>query len=84
MLFFSFIEKYGTHIITSLQVGGKDIIYVKQHQTSPCSGAEVQRLMESMAEKRFTGQPNGYIAPRERPGKDKVRIGNFQSMNLLL
>lgn len=68
----SFIEKYGTHIITSLQVGGKDIIYVKQHQTSHCSSAEVQRLMENMAEKRFTGQPNGYSNQRERPGKDKA------------
>lgn len=69
---FSFIEKYGTHVITSLQVGGKDVIYVKQHRTSPCSNLEVQKLMETMAEKRFTGQSNGYNA-MNRPGKDKVR-----------
>jgi hypothetical protein len=67
----SFIEKYGTHVITSLQVGGKDVIYVKQHRTSPCSNLEVQKLMETMAEKRFTGQSNGYNA-MNRPGKDKA------------
>uniref|UniRef100_A0A7I4BN40 MACPF domain-containing protein n=1 Tax=Physcomitrium patens TaxID=3218 RepID=A0A7I4BN40_PHYPA len=71
-LFLSFIEKYGTHIITSLQVGGKDVIYVKQLQNSPCSNVEVLKRMETMAERRFTGQSGGYSTPRERPGKDKI------------
>uniref|UniRef100_A0A7I4D0I6 MACPF domain-containing protein n=1 Tax=Physcomitrium patens TaxID=3218 RepID=A0A7I4D0I6_PHYPA len=68
----SFIEKYGTHVIISLQVGGKDVIYVKQHQNSPTSSTDVQKLMESTAEKRFTGQSNGHNTQRERLGKDKV------------
>ncbi|KAH1266377.1 MACPF domain-containing protein CAD1 [Glycine max] len=33
----SFIENFGTHVITSITMGGKDVIYVKQHHTSPLS-----------------------------------------------
>lgn len=54
------------------------MIYVKQHQNSPTSSTDVQKLMESTAEKRFTGQSNGHNTQRERLGKDKVRIGQFQ------
>lgn len=83
-LFLSFIEKYGTHIITSLQVGGKDVIYVKQLQNSPCSNVEVLKRMETMAERRFTGQSGGYSTPRERPGKDKVWAGLPQMKDIIL
>ncbi|KAJ4952539.1 hypothetical protein NE237_029371 [Protea cynaroides] len=30
-----FIENFGTHVITSVTIGGKDVIYIKQHHSSP-------------------------------------------------
>jgi hypothetical protein len=67
--FFSFIERYGTHIIVGVTIGGKDVVYVRQHQSSPSTVAEVQKLMHSVADRRFLGQADGH---RERTGKEKV------------
>ncbi|KAF6136113.1 hypothetical protein GIB67_002788 [Kingdonia uniflora] len=39
----SFIENYGTHIITSATIGGRDVVYVKQHQSSPLSASEIKK-----------------------------------------
>jgi hypothetical protein len=66
--FFSFIERYGTHIIVGVTIGGKDVVYVRQHQSSPSTVAEVQKLMQSVADRRFLGQADGH---RERTGKEK-------------
>lgn len=67
-------------MITSVQVGGKDVIYVRQHQSSPSSVAEVQKLMEGIAEKRFRGQANGH----NLLGKDKVRAWHLPAGQLLV
>eukprot|EP00249_Psilotum_nudum_P011329 c23104_g1_i1 orf=595-2220(+) len=50
----SFIEKYGTHIVSSVSVGGKDIIYVKQHQSSPLSATEIQLYLKELGNLRFS------------------------------
>ncbi|KAE9603171.1 putative membrane attack complex component/perforin (MACPF) domain-containing protein [Lupinus albus] len=49
----SFIEKYGTHVITSITIGGKDVIYVKQHHTSPLSKSEIKNYIEDIGNQRF-------------------------------
>lgn len=60
-VFFSrFIEKYGTHIIVGVKMGGKDVIYVKQQHSSSLQPADVQKRLKSIADKRFldtNGQP---------------------------
>ncbi|KAK6255586.1 hypothetical protein SCA6_016891 [Theobroma cacao] len=38
----SFIENFGTHVITSVTIGGKDVIYIKQHHSSPLSTTEIK------------------------------------------
>ncbi|BBN12225.1 hypothetical protein MPTK1_5g18270 [Marchantia polymorpha subsp. ruderalis] len=70
----SFIEKYGTHIVVSVKVGGKDVIYVRQHQTSPLQPPEVAKLMQKFADQRFQSVSNGTTSfeTRERAGKEKV------------
>ncbi|KAH9561732.1 hypothetical protein CY35_05G038500 [Sphagnum magellanicum] len=62
----SFIEKYGTHIIVGVVIGGKDVVYVRQHQSSPATVTEVQKLMQTVADNRFLGQ-----AYRERTVREK-------------
>ncbi|KAH9685090.1 MACPF domain-containing protein [Citrus sinensis] len=49
----SFIERYGTHIIVGVKMGGKDVIYVKQKHSSTLQPADVQKRLKEMADKRF-------------------------------
>ncbi|KAH7534080.1 hypothetical protein FEM48_Zijuj04G0199400 [Ziziphus jujuba var. spinosa] len=46
-----FIEKYGTHVIVGVKMGGKDTIYVKQQHSSPLQPAELQKKLKDMADK---------------------------------
>lgn len=48
-----FIEKYGTHVIVGVKMGGKDIIYVKQQHSSPLQPVDVQKRLKDMADKKF-------------------------------
>ncbi|KAL8208931.1 hypothetical protein R6Q57_008343 [Mikania cordata] len=48
-----FIERFGTHIIVDVSMGGKDVIYMKQHRTSSLHPADVQKRLEAMADRRF-------------------------------
>lgn len=50
----SFIENFGTHIITSVTIGGKDVIYVKQHQSSPLSKMEIKNYVQDIGSQRFS------------------------------
>ncbi|KAJ8570792.1 hypothetical protein K7X08_037764 [Anisodus acutangulus] len=49
-----FIENYGTHIITSVTIGGKDVIYVKQHLSSPLSTMEIKSYVHDIGNQRFS------------------------------
>ncbi|XP_050383513.1 MACPF domain-containing protein CAD1-like [Argentina anserina] len=49
----SFIENFGTHVITSVTIGGKDVIYVKQHKSSPLSTMEIKNYIQDIGNQRF-------------------------------
>ncbi|XP_058197782.1 MACPF domain-containing protein NSL1 [Rhododendron vialii] len=49
-----FIEKYGTHIVVGVKMGGKDVIHIKQLQSSSLQPTEVQKLLKESADKRFS------------------------------
>lgn len=48
-----FIEKFGTHVIVGLKMGGKDVIYVKQAHSSNIQSADLQRRLKEIADKHF-------------------------------
>ncbi|KAL8168372.1 hypothetical protein V2J09_009871 [Rumex salicifolius] len=48
-----FIEKFGTHIVVGVKMGGKDVIYVKQQHSSTLQPADVQKRLKEMADRRF-------------------------------
>ncbi|PQP98490.1 MACPF domain-containing protein CAD1-like [Prunus yedoensis var. nudiflora] len=50
----SFIENFGTHVIISVTIGGKDVIYVKQHQSSPLSTMEIKNYVQDIGTQRFS------------------------------
>lgn len=51
--FFRFINKFGTHVIVGVKMGGKDVIYMKQQHSSTLQPADVQKRLKVMADKRF-------------------------------
>lgn len=66
----SFIENFGTHVITSITIGGKDVIYVKQHHTSPLSKLEMKNYIQDIGNQRFT-DINSHISSGQTKPKDK-------------
>ncbi|KAL2479336.1 MACPF domain-containing protein CAD1 [Abeliophyllum distichum] len=50
----SFIENFGTHVIMSVTIGGKDVIYVKQHLSSPLSTVEIKNYVQDIGNQRFS------------------------------
>ncbi|GJN22203.1 hypothetical protein PR202_gb09750 [Eleusine coracana subsp. coracana] len=50
-----FIEKYGTHVVVGLSMGGQDVVYVKQDRSSPLSPAEIKAHLERLGDQLFTG-----------------------------
>ncbi|KAK1420428.1 hypothetical protein QVD17_22012 [Tagetes erecta] len=45
-----FIQKYGTHIVVGVKMGGKDVIYLKQLQSSDLEPKEVQNLLKQLTD----------------------------------
>ncbi|KAJ8753785.1 hypothetical protein K2173_000039 [Erythroxylum novogranatense] len=64
----SFIENFGTHVITSVTIGGKDVIYVKQHDASPMSTMEIKNYIQDIGNQRFA-EENSYT----NSGQIKIR-----------
>ncbi|XP_020581935.1 MACPF domain-containing protein NSL1-like [Phalaenopsis equestris] len=48
-----FIDKYGTHIIFGVKMGGKDVIHIKQLEESVLQQNEVQNLLKKLADEKF-------------------------------
>ncbi|XP_042489689.1 MACPF domain-containing protein CAD1 isoform X1 [Macadamia integrifolia] len=68
----SFIENFGTHIITSVTVGGRDVVYVKQHPSSPLSPSEIENYLRDIRDQRFVDMETQWDAVPVNY-KDKVR-----------
>ncbi|KAJ0589729.1 putative membrane attack complex component/perforin (MACPF) domain-containing protein [Helianthus annuus] len=45
-----FIDKYGTHVVVGVKMGGKDVIYLKQLQSSDLEPTQVQNLLKQLAD----------------------------------
>lgn len=70
----SFVEKYGTHVIVGVKIGGKDVICLKQHRSSSLSAVGVQKILETKAKERFSSVEG--IAAKEKINKGKIRDGS--------
>uniref|UniRef100_A0ACD5YYN9 Uncharacterized protein n=2 Tax=Avena sativa TaxID=4498 RepID=A0ACD5YYN9_AVESA len=51
----SFIDKYGTHVIVGLSMGGQDVVYVRQDASSPLSPSEIRGHLDRLGDQLFTG-----------------------------
>ncbi|XP_044473987.1 MACPF domain-containing protein CAD1-like [Mangifera indica] len=77
----SFIENFGTHVITSVTIGGKDVIYVKQHHSSPLSTIEIKNYVQDVGNQRFSDN-YGHTSSGQMKLKDKVDPGLFNSQGI--
>ncbi|CAL0324630.1 unnamed protein product [Lupinus luteus] len=78
----SFIENFGTHVITSITIGGKDVIYIKQHHTSPLSKSEIKSYIEDIGNQRFA-DIDSQTSSGQTKSKDKgVEPFSFNSQGI--
>ncbi|KAG5014231.1 hypothetical protein JHK86_026492 [Glycine max] len=67
----SFIENFGTHVITSITIGGKDVIFSKQHHSSPLSTLEIKNYIQEIGSQRFSDISN-HTSSLQTKSKDKA------------
>lgn len=53
-----FIEKYGTHIVVGVKMGGKEVVHIKQLRNSNLQPVEVQKSLKQLADQRFSEDVN--------------------------
>lgn len=74
-----FIETFGTHIIVGAKIGGKDVVYMKQHQSSPSTSVDFQKLLAEVSDERFL-QTEGRASVGSKDSRsNKKRSVEFQS-----
>ncbi|TVU18415.1 hypothetical protein EJB05_34511 [Eragrostis curvula] len=66
-----FIDKFGTHIVVGVKMGGKDVIYLKQQHSSSLQPAVVQKRLKEMSDRRFLDAGGQYDINKDAYGKDK-------------
>ncbi|KAG6516057.1 MACPF domain-containing protein At1g14780-like [Zingiber officinale] len=82
-----FIEDFGTHVITGLSVGGQDVIYVKQDQSSNLSPSELKQHLDNLGDQLFTGTcvlPPLHSKPKEHKIKVPEAFNVFDQQNEFL
>lgn len=69
----SFIDKYGTHVMTGLSMGGQDVVYVKQDAAaSPLSPSEIRAHLDRLGDQLFTGACA--VPPPHSKSKSKFKV----------
>lgn len=83
-----FIKTYGTHIIVGLEVGGHDVVFVRQNHSSTIPAFELKRHLENLGDQLFTESCNllpMYLKNRENKLKVPEAFRNiFQPDPILL
>lgn len=50
-----FIERYGTHIIVGVSIGGQDVVLVRQDKSSNMEASQLKRHLDDLGDQLFTG-----------------------------
>ncbi|XP_021910088.1 MACPF domain-containing protein At1g14780 isoform X2 [Carica papaya] len=65
-----FIEKYGTHVIVGLSVGGHDVVLVKQEKSSNLCPSQLRQHLDDLGDQLFTGACT--LRPNSKEHRNKV------------
>lgn len=69
---FRFIEKYGTHVVVGVKMGGKDVIFMRQLRESKVEQTDVQKKLKKLADDKFSEDANGGFTSNSVAAKIKV------------
>nr|ACD89064.1 At4g24290 [Arabidopsis thaliana] len=83
-----FIDIYGTHIIVSVKMGGKDVIYAKQQHSSKLQPEDLQKRLKEVADKRFveasvvhnTGSERVQASSKVETKEQRLRFADTSSL----
>ncbi|EOY01376.1 hypothetical protein QUC31_013826 [Theobroma cacao] len=65
-----FIEKYGTHVIVGLSIGGRDVVLVRQDKSSNLEPSQLKKHLDDLGDQLFTGTCS--FTPKTKEQKQKV------------
>ncbi|KAG6528895.1 hypothetical protein ZIOFF_011087 [Zingiber officinale] len=77
-----FIQKYGTHIIVGLAMGGKDVVYLKQQKHSLLQESEVQNLLKKLVDGRFSETTKGDNTLANDESSRQMKVTNFENQDI--
>ncbi|XP_020228673.1 MACPF domain-containing protein At4g24290 [Cajanus cajan] len=69
-----FIERFGTHVIVGVIMGGKDVLYVRQEDTSYLGPTTIQKLLEDTANMKFQDSADNHYPASKDLWKEKKNI----------
>ncbi|KAJ4960507.1 hypothetical protein NE237_020417 [Protea cynaroides] len=67
-----FIENYGTHIIVGLEIGGLDVVLVRQDKSSTLQTSELKKHLDELGDQLFTGTCPLSFSTKEFPRQCKM------------
>lgn len=67
-----FIQKYGTHIIVGLAIGGQDLVCVRQEPSSEIPSSEIRAHLEDLGDALFSDGKDPLLQRQSRDGKPKT------------
>ncbi|WVZ99566.1 hypothetical protein U9M48_044839 [Paspalum notatum var. saurae] len=71
-----FIDKYGTHVIVGVKMGGKDVVCVKQLKGSTLTQSDVQARLKKLADDKFSQDDSAAAGDGSRLSQHGLN-GNF-------
>ncbi|KAL2342867.1 hypothetical protein Fmac_004152 [Flemingia macrophylla] len=66
-----FIERFGTHVVVGVIMGGRDMLYVRQENTSHLDPDNVWKLLKDAASMKFTDSAENHSLTSEDLCKEK-------------
>lgn len=75
-----FIEKYGTHIIVGLGIGGQDMVLVRQDKSSNLEASQLKKNLDQLGDQLFTGACT--FTPKDQKHKALPAFNVFDQQSL--
>ncbi|XP_027920579.1 MACPF domain-containing protein At4g24290-like isoform X2 [Vigna unguiculata] len=69
-----FIERFGTHVIVGVSMGGKDVLYLRQGDTSYLGPTSIQKLLKDTADTKFKDSADNHCQASEDFSKEKENL----------
>lgn len=67
-----FIQRFGTHVIVGVSMGGKDVLYLRQGDTSYLGPTSIQKLLKDTASRKFKDSAENHSIASEDLFNEKV------------